>query len=573
MIKKNVSHANKLRYYVLMTSFAVLLLGLITRLAYLHVFEQAFLQNQGDARSTRTLEHRGCRGVITDRNGEPLAISTIVKAVWIDPHKFAATKDQFADLAKILDINANELVAKLNANRNKGFVYLKRNVIPAVVAEIVALKIPGLYVKPEYKRYYPTGEVNAHIIGMTNIDDNGQEGIELAYNDWLTGKVQREKVVKDLLGRPIAYLEQQPEQSKLGDNLTLSIDQRVQYLAYRELKHAVEMHKAVSGTVVVLDVTTGEVLAMVNQPSFNPNIRNHDLADRDKFRNKAVTDYFEPGSSIKAFSMASVLEHTDVNANSMIDTSPGYINLKGGVVRDKQNYGLISATTILARSSNVGVSKLVLELPDDALWDTYDRLGFGFATGSNFPGETAGVLTLPARDKQFVRATMAFGYGVGVTTLQLARAYATLAAHGIRRPVSFVKTEGPTPGIRVLSARVARDIVDMLSAVIEDGYSNAKVPGYHVAGKSGTARKLGIDGFYQSNKHLALFGGLAPAVNAKFAIVVTVNQPSAGQYYGNQVAAPLFSRIAAGALRLYDIPPDLMETQGVQVALHGSGQL
>ncbi len=552
--------------------FGVLLLGLITRLAYLHVFEQAFLQNQGDARSTRTIEHPGCRGVIQDRNGEPLAISTIVKAVWIDPKKFAATQEQFDELIKILDISAAEILEKLNTHRNRGFLYLKRNVIPSVIEQVLALKVPGLYVKPEYKRYYPTGEVNAHVLGMTNIDDQGQEGIELAYNDWLSGKVKRERVVKDLLGRQIAFLGEQ-KQDEIGGNLTLSIDQRLQYLAYRELKQAVEVNKALSGSVVVLHVPTGEVLAMVNQPSFNPNIRSQFTTDRDKYRNRAVTDYFEPGSAIKTFSMASVLEHTNVTANTMVNTAPGFMVLKGGVVRDKENYGLISVTTMLQRSSNVGVSKLVLELPDEALWDTYDRLGFGFATGSNFPGENAGVLSAPVADRPFVKATMAFGYGLGVTPLQLARAYATLGAGGIRRPISFLKTDDEVPGIRVLSSRVARDIVDMLSTVIEDGYSNAKVSGYHVAGKTGTARKLDKEGFYQSSKHLAVFGGIAPAVNAQFAIVVTINEPSAGKYYGNQVAAPVFSRIAAGALRLFDIPPDLIETHGVQVAQQGSNHL
>lgn len=562
----HTANTYKIRYYFLMGIFCLALLGLIARLAYLHVFEQAFLQVQGDARSTRVVEHSGCRGVIQDRNGEPLAISTIVKAVWIDPKKFATTQAQFDALIGILDISPKDILERLNAHRNSGFLYLKRNVIPAVVDQVLALKVPGLYVKPEYKRYYPTGEVNAHVLGMTNIDDQGQEGMELAYNDWLSGKVKREKIVKDLLGRPIALLEQQ-KQDKLGGNLTLSIDQRLQYLAYRELKKAVEVHKAISGSVVVLHIPTGEVLAMVNQPSFNPNVRGQMTEDMGKYRNKAVTDYFEPGSVMKAFSMVSVLEHTNVTADTMVNTSPGFMTLKGGVVRDHAgNNGTINAATILQRSSNVGITKLVLAIPDDALWDTYDRLGFGFTTGSNFPGENPGVLSDHVKDRPFVKATMSFGYGLGVTPLQLARACATLGAGGIRRPVSFIKTEENVPGIRVLSARVARDIVAMLNMNVENGASYAKVPGYHVAGKTGTARKLDKDGYYQSGKHLAVFGGIAPAIDAKFAIVVAINEPSAGKYYGNQVAAPVFSRVAAEALRLFDVPPDLIETQGVQVA-------
>jgi cell division protein FtsI (penicillin-binding protein 3) len=561
----------KVRYLFLLTIVAVLLVGLISRLAYLHVFEQTFLQKQGNARSTRTVELQGPRGVIQDRNGEPLAVSTMVKAVWIDPKNFAATREQLDQLLSVLNLPKDDFVKKLNFNRNKSFLYIKRNVIPSVEEQVVALEIPGLNVKPEYKRYYPTGEVNSHVLGITNIDDQGQEGIELAYNNWLSGNVEKRRVIKDLLGREIGFLDS-GNTEKAGRNLVLSIDQRLQYLAYRELKKAVEEHKAVSGSAVVLSVDTGEVLAMVNQPTFNPNIRNKDI-DINKCRNVAVTDYFEPASAVKAFSMASVLEHTNITAKTMVNTAPGFMVLKGGTVRDLQNNGLISVSTMLRKSSNVGISKLVLSLPDEALWDTYDRLGFGFTTGSNFPGENSGVLVAPNISKPFVKATMAFGYGLGVTSLQLARAYATLGSGGIRKPVSFLKVEGEVPGVRVFSTKVSRDIVDMLNAVIDNGPSKAKVPGYHVAGKTGTARKLGKDGYYKDSKHLAVFGGLAPAINSKFAIVVTINEPSAGKFYSNQVAAPVFSNIAAGALRLFDIAPDLMEIQGVHVAQHGSNHL
>lgn len=570
-IEVATGRACKIRYYVLIGGFVAILLGLIARLAYLHVFEQAFLQSQGDARSTRTIESQAPRGMIQDRNGEPLAVSTVVKAVWVDPRKFAATQEQFNALIKVLNLSPREVLSKLNSHRTKGFLYLKRNVIPAVVDQVLVLNIPGLFVKPEYRRYYPSGEVNAHVLGITNIDDHGQEGLELAYNNWLSGKVQKQRVVKDLLGRTIDLLEVKG-QDQTNRTLTLSIDQRLQYLAYRELKKAMAQHKAASGSVVVIHVPTGEVLAMVNQPSFNPNIRTNGI-DREQYRNKAVTDYFEPGSVMKAFSLASVLEHTDVNANTMVNTAPGYMVLKGGVVRDIENYGLINVATMLQRSSNVGITKLVLDLPDDALWDTYDRFGFGFVTGSNFPGENSGVLATPGPDRPFVKATMAFGYGLGVTSLQLARAYAILGAGGIRKPVSFLKVDEDVAGVRVVSSRVAREVVDLLSNGIENGPSNAKVPGYHIAGKTGTARKLGKDGTYQSSKHLAVFGGLAPAINSKFAIVVTINEPSAGMYYSNLVAAPVFSRIAAGALRMFDVPPDLLETQGVHVAQHGSNHL
>ena len=429
------------------------------------------------------------------------------------------------------------------------------------------MQITGINLRPEYRRYYPTGEVTAHVLGFTNIDDQGQEGLELAFNNWLQGKSGKKRIEQDRLGREVENLANISEVQP-GNDLVLSIDERLQYLAYKALKSAVEKHKAESGNVVILDVKTGEVLAMVNDPSFNPNKRERDLHAKN-YRNTAVTDAFEPGSVIKTFSMASVLENTKITAATMVDTKPGFMKLQGKVIRDVHNNGMLDVASILKESSNIGITKLVLNLQPRELWETYDRLGFGWSTGSGFPGENAGVLSLPRPNQDFVLATMSFGYGVAVTPIQLAQAYAIIGAGGIKRPVSFLKLNEPPEGTRVLNANVAHQVLDMLTIAVEHDRSNARVPGYHVAGKTGTVRKLGKGG-YEEGRYRAVFGGLAPAINPRLAIVVTINEPRTGEYYSNQVAAPVFSNIAKGALRLLKIAPDLIDTHGVHVAHIGS---
>ena len=467
-----------------------------------------------------------------------------------------------ADLLETLNISRTYLENKLKQYANKEFMYLRRHVNPQLVRHIFAWGIPGLHRKPEQRRYYPSGEVSAQVIGTADIDAKGVEGLELAFNRWLHGEPGKRKIIRDRLGREVEYLEE-TQSLKPGRDLISSLDQRLQYAAYRELKATVDQHAATSGTAVVLDVNTGEVLAMANYPSFNPNDKSRKL-HKDNYRNRAVTDIFEPASAIKAFSIASVLEQGHVTATTVVDTSPGRLKVQGGMVRDPENYGMMTLPAILKRSSNVGVSRLVLDMPQGRLIDTYQRLGFGFSTQSGFPGEAAGILK-DTEDRDFVLATMAFGYGVAVTPLQLARAYAILGSGGIKRPVTFVRQDDPVFGEKVMSSKVATQVVDMLAHVIDSGRSRAKVNGYHVAGKTGTARKVDAKG-YTKDKHRAIFGGLVPAKSPKVAMVVTINEPKNGQYYSNQVAAPLFSKIASHYLRLFKVAPDLMETQGVYVA-------
>lgn len=557
------------RYTFLLTAFVCLLLTVVGRLTYLHVFKHDFLLSQGNARAIREVKIAAYRGMIKDRNGESLAVSTPVDSVWVNPQTLDLSNPKVKQLAALLNMSPKSIYDKIGrySNPNKEFIYLKRHVDPKIGKKIKNLHLAGVNLMPEYRRYYPNGEVTAHLLGFTNIDHKGQEGLELAFNTWLQGSPGKKRIEQDRLGREVEYLgniaEVQP-----GNDLILSIDERLQYLAYKALKAAVEKHKAVSGSAVVLDVKTGEVLAMVSDPSFNPNKREKGR-NKGNYRNSTVTDSFEPGSVMKTFSMASVLEHTKVTQATLIDTKPGVLKLPGGIVRDIHNNGVLDVASILKESSNIGITKLVLNLKPQDLCDTYQRFGFGWKTNSGFPGENSGSLSIPREDQSFVLATMSFGYGLTVTPLQLAQAYAIIGAGGIKRPVSFLKLDEAPVGERVISADVSRQVAEMLSIAVEHQGSNARVDGYRVAGKTGTSLKVGKDG-YQKGKYRAIFGGLAPAINPRVAIVVTINEPSAGEYYSNQVAAPVFSRIASGALRLFKVAPDLLDTHGVHVARNGS---
>lgn len=560
------------RYLILLVTFVCMFLAVGARLSYLHVVKHEFLRTQGEARTKRAVKISAYRGMIKDRNGESLAISTPVDSVWINPKEVNIGDPKLKSLAKILDLSSKDVHDKVRhyANLNKEFVYLRRHIEPKVAQRIKELDIQGVHLLPEYRRYYPSGEVTSQIVGITNVDDIGLEGLEFAYNSWLQGKPGKKVVERDRLGREVESLgsitEVQP-----GNDLTLSLDSRLQYLAYKAVKAAVTQHKAISGSAVVLDVKTGEILAMVNDPSFNPNKRTRDQK-HTYHKNAAVTDAFEPGSVLKTFSMASVLEKTKVNPNLMIDTRPGYLKLHGGIVREDHYHGRpIEFAAILKESSNIGITKLVLNIKPQDLVDTYTRLGFGEVTDSGFPGENPGYITNPKPDQTFVQATMSFGYAISVTPLQLAQAYAIIGAGGIKRPVSFIKVEGETEGVRVLKAGVARQVLDLLSAAADHDRSNARVAGYRIAGKTGTARKLSKDGYYDRKRHRAMFGGLAPAINPRVAIVVAIDEPRDGNCYGNQVAAPVFSRIASGALRLFKVAPDLLDTHGVHVASTGNG--
>lgn len=563
---KRQIHIPASRFRLGLVSGGVILCALVLgwRAVDLHVFRKDFLQDQGDARVLRVEPLAAHRGMITDRNGEPLAISTPVDSVWVQPTAFRHASADWPRLARLLKLDAAALQRKVLARQDREFVYLKRHVNPDLARRVMALKLPGVNLQREYHRYYPAGEVAAHVLGFTDVDDHGQEGLELAYNDWLSGKPGSQRVLKDRLGRIVRRVEQIREPEP-GRPLVLSLDRRLQYLAYRELKRAVFANKARSGSAVILDVQSGEVLAMVNQPAFNPN-------NRGQFRgrltrNRAVTDLFEPGSTIKPFTIAAALQSGRFRPGSRIDTGPGHFRIGKAVIRDTRNYGRIDLATIIQKSSNVGASKIALALPDSVLWKLHDRLGFGMATGSGFPGEASGQLSHARHWRDIEKATLAYGYGLSVTPLQLARAYAALGSDGLLRPVSFVRVDEAVAGERVLPARIARQVRHMLEAVVQDGGTGtrARISGYRVAGKTGTIKKATAGG-YSEDRYVAVFAGLAPASQPRLAMVVSIDEPRNGMYYGGKVAAPVFSRVMAGALRILNIAPDQRPLRSLKLA-------
>ena len=542
------------RSRLLLGVFALIGCGLAARAFELQVLQHDFLLGQGQERQQRIVDVPAHRGMVMDRHGAPLAISTPVDSVWADPRELLANKDQWPRLVQALDLPRADLAARLAEASEREFVYLKRQVTPDEGARVAQLNIPGVHLQREYRRYYPSGEVLGHLLGFTNIDDRGQEGLELAFDEWLVGTPGREHIVQDRRGQMIKRL-QSVRAAQPGRNLTLSVDKRLQYLAYRELKAAVQRHGAVSGSVIVLDVHSGEVLAMVNQPGFNPN-------DRDGFRNaalrnRAVTDVFEPGSTMKTFTVAAALEQGRVTPLTSIDTSPGRLHVGQHMVRDRNNLGTLSVTDILRKSSNVGASRLALAVTPRALWSVFSRAGFGQTSGSAFPGEAAGALADAERWREIEQATMGFGYGLSVTALQLVRAYAGIAAGGVLPEITFRKRAEPVVGSRVLSARLSRALTEMLEAVTHEGGTGqrAAIPGYRVAGKTGTSKKSTAGG-YSDDRYMALFVGFAPVTAPRVAAVVIINEPNGEVYYGGQVAAPVFSKVVAGALRLLDVMPD-----------------
>ena len=567
MIVKSDSNF-RIRYFILVIGIIISSFCLFVRLTDLHVVKKEYLQAQCDARTIRIIHVPSYRGIINDRYGEPLAISTPINSIFINKKKLIINNKHMNIIANLLQFSDRKIIQKINIYEEQDFLYLQRHIIPFISNEITALNIPGIYIKFEYQRYYPTQDVSSQVLGFTNIDDTGIEGIEQTYNDFLNGQLGQKRIVKDRLGREIEFMSGLYEKYA-GENLELSLDRRLQNLTYRELKIAIAEHQAKSGCALILYIPTSEVLAMVNQPTYNPNTRRWDL-EKGHYRNRAVTDNFEPASTIKPFSMTSVLEYmTTISTASHIDTAPGYIKLLGGMVQDIKNNGLVDLSTVLMRSSNVGVSKLVLNVSGESLWETYDRFGFGYSTESNFPGENSGLLLQPNTEQPFMQAIMAFGYGITVTPMQLARAYAILGTGGVKRKVSFLKQDLVPKGIRVLSESVTCEVASMLSNVVESKRSKAKVTGYHVSGKTGTARKVSKNG-YEQGRHQAVYGGLAPTINPQFAIVITINEPNKSKYYSNQVAAPVFSRIASGALRLFNIPTTFGDTKEILMAQNGN---
>jgi len=557
------------RHWLVAGLLAGCAVALVARAVYLQVINQEFLEQKGDARILRKATLSANRGMILDRNGEPLAVSTPVDTVWADPGKLAQVPQEFPRLAKALDRDPQWLARRVTSNLDREFVYLVRHMRPQDAARVKALNIPGVNTQREYRRYYPAGEVTGHLLGFTNVDDVGQEGLELAFDQWLGGVPGEKRVMRDSLGRIIEDIER-IRPPRPGQDLQSSIDLRVQYLAYRELKAAVQMNHARSGSAVVLDIATGEVLAMVNQPSFNPNDREQYAASR--YRNRATNDVFEPGSSIKPFTVAAAMETGRFHAHTVVDTSPGMVQVGVKTVKDKHNLGVIDVTTVLAKSSNVGVVKITQTLAPDQMRKALEDFGFGRVTGSGFPGESAGILPEARHWRAINQATMAYGYGLSVTPLQLAHAFAVLGSGGILRPVSLRRLDVAPQGVRVLDEPVARELVGMMEAVVSDQGTagRARVAGYRVAGKTGTAWKASDQGGYSTNRYIAVFGGVVPASNPRLAAVVVIDEPTGGAYYGGEVAAPVFSTVMAGALRLLAVPPDDLQNMPATTLVQAS---
>jgi cell division protein FtsI (penicillin-binding protein 3) len=547
------------RLYGFLLIFLLCSIALVARAVNLQIVDTEFLQDQGEARYLREVTVPTRRGNILDRNGEPLAVSTPVDSVWVNPQELLQTPDHIAPLAAVLGVEADEIERRLTQRANREFVWLRRRLHPDVAAEIETLALHGIYLQKEYRRFYPAGEVTSHVIGFTNIDDVGQEGLELAYNDWLSGKPGLKRVIRDRLGRTVEHVELVRE-SVPGRDLSLTLDRRLQYLAYRELKRTVLKHGARSGSVVLLDVKSGEVLAMVNQPSYNPN--DSDI-DSEGLRNRAITDVFEPGSVMKPFAVASALETGRWTPTTPIDTTPGRINIGRHTISDHHNYGPIDVTRLITKSSNVAATKIALDLEPEHMWGTYNRFGFGEVTGSGFPGESAGVLRNHRRWRRVEQATLSYGYGISVTALQLAEAFAALADEGrLRRPSLVMGATNPPTS--VLDPVIARQVADMLETVTgpEGTGKSARVKNYRVSGKTGTSRKASAAGY--ASRYIASFAGFAPASDPRLVAVVIVNDPSKGEYYGGLVAGPLFSTVMDGALRLLNVPPDDYQTLLVQ---------
>ncbi len=554
------------RYATVLVMVGLAMGVLLARAVDLHVVDREFLQNQGDARHLRVVPVPAHRGTITDRHGEPLAMSTPMESVWANPKELALARGRWPELARALAIAPDELAALLSQRLGREFVYLRRHVDPSRAAAVMALKVPGVSLQREYRRYYPAGEVAAHVVGFTDVDDAGQEGIELQYNALLRGVPGSKRVIKDRLGRIIENVESISE-PRPGQEIALSIDRRIQYLAYRELKAAVQRHHAKGGSAVVLDARTGEVLAMVNQPAYNPNNR----ADREsrRYRNRAVTDVFEPGSTVKPFTVAAALTSGRYAPDTLVNTSPGLFKLAGFTIRDIRDYGVIDVATVIQKSSNVGASRIALSLEPRQLWSIFAGVGFGLDSASGYPGEVGGLLPDWHEWRDVNRAALAYGYGLSVTPLQLARAYTVLADDGRLRPVSFLRLgESEVPeGRQVFERGTARELRGMLEAVVAPGgtATTARIPGYKVAGKTGTVHKATAGG-YSEDRYFAVFAGMAPASRPRLVMMAMIDEPGSGDYYGGQVAAPVFRRVMEGALRLLDVAPDDLESLGLNVA-------
>jgi len=513
------------------------------------------------ARTLRTQKETAMRGMITDRYGEPLAVSTPVTSLWADPQKLIKQEADWSAISEYMGIERSVFVDRLKRFQSKEFMYIKRRLAPADAQRFMAKKIPGIYSQREYRRFYPAGEAAAHLVGFTNVDDQGQEGLELAYDSWLTGTPGEKQVLKDLQGRVIKGVSQ-IQSMEAGKDIVLSIDLRLQHLAYRELKAAVKAHGAKSGSIVMLDVKTGEVLAMVNQPSYNPNARKQ--LKVGAMRNRALTDQFEPGSTMKPLTIMAALEAGQIDTQTEIDTSPGRIRVGRKTLLDPVNYGVMDIQKILQKSSQVGTTKISLGLEGSAIRDMFFRVGLGQDTGTGFPGEAVGRLPDYATWQPIVQANYAFGYGLTLTPLQLAKAYSVIANQGIKTPVSLLKATELPRQERVVDPQVASNVANMLQSVVLQGGTGTKaaLTSFTAAGKTGTIHKVGSNG-YEDERYQSLFSGFAPADDPQVVAVVLIDEPSRGQYFGGEVAAPVFSRLVESSLRLLQVEPQKHDDHGV----------
>lgn len=557
------------RFFVVLGIIVTVFCVLALRAAFIQVIAPDDLIKQGDSRTLRTRNTPTYRGLISDRNGVELAVSVPVRAIWADPkiiHKengLSQTRRWLA-LAEVIGQDVDELVSKVE-DPDRRFVYLQRQVSPAMADYVEKLEIPGVYLRNESRRYYPTGEVSAQLIGITNVDDEGIEGLESLYDDWLTGSPGSRKIRRDRKGRQVEVLE--TTDGEAAGNLTLTIDQRIQALAYRQIKEAMLYYQSSSASAIVIDVHSGDILAMVNAPSFNPNDRS-ELTPR-RMRNRVITDAFEPGSSLKPLAVLSALEFGAVQAGDSIDTSPGWMRLGGSLVKDHINYGELSLAEIIQHSSNMGTSKLALSVPKQFLLDTYYNMGLMSDTGINMPGESSGIFHERNRWSEFELATLSFGYGISVTTAQLARMYATIASGGVKRPLNIVKMKDnqafKPDEERVISKKNAQAIMAMMETVTQDDGSGvkARIPGYRVAGKTGTSRKAVAGGY--GEEYVNIFAGIAPLTDPQLVTVVLINEPGGDLYHAGDTAAPVFSEIMGGALQLLNIAPDDRQISATQV--------
>lgn len=563
MAKKNKYEqtSNRWRHYTVMSAGLLLFAVLFARLTQLQVLETDFLQVEGAKRTVREHSIDAYRGMIVDRNSEPLAVSTPVKSIWANPKQILKDNVDVSALAPFLNVSASQLLARIKRHKNKEFIYLDRHMNPALAKEIEALHLPGVGSQQEFKRYYPAAEVASHVVGFTNIDEHGIEGVELAYDTWLQGQPGKGRVVKDRLGRLVKDLGVM-EVAEPGNELMLSIDLRLQYQAYRELKASVQQHKAKAGSLIMVDVKTGEILALVNQPAFNPNNRSELKAA--SVRNRSVTDMFEPGSTVKPFTIAAALMAGEIKKDTVINTHPGYLRIGQKTIRDHRDYGEIDITNILTKSSNVAVSKLSFKLGGEHLWKFYQQVGLGSPVGLGLPGENGGKVAVETNNwNRLQSATLSYGYGLAVTPLQLAQAYQVLANGGMKQPLTLVRTE-PEKGTRVIPKHVADDVVGMLESVVgpRGTARRAYVEGYPVAGKTGTVHKVGANG-YEDERYLSLFAGIAPADDPRIVTIVVIDEPNGREYYGGEVAAPIFSRVTQSSLRLLNVTPTVFEDKSI----------